>query len=410
MTFRLLPKDVTFFDLFVADGENLQAAATRLHEMVSTYDRLDERVAEIQRLEKRGDEIDREITQRLEDAFITPFDREDIHELTVQLDDVVDGIQAVAETFVIYDIERADRRGSRAHPDPRRPGRSSSSRRCASSMGSRTSSPPRAGPRPRARGRRAVAGGGRRGCSATGRTRSRSSSGATSTASSRTRSMPPRTRPRRSSGCSTRRPEDASGRLAIQRSSARSRPAIAVAELEPAQGVGEADRARVVAAVRRRIDRWNASRPNEAASACRVRSGASWARTSSTSRRNDGCAQRSDRRAGSRRRRRSRRASSASARRAPAPEREQGGHPRGGGPRDGGAAVPIAVRRRGAGCRRGAVAVPSVGLGLAGHDRHGRMVAAAVSTPGHRGGQRCVPARPVRPGGGTRSRRRGPCG
>ena len=104
MPFRLLPKDVRFFDLFIADGENLQAAARRLREMIDTYDDLDARVAEIQRLEKRGDDIDREINLRLEDAFITPFDREDILELTVKLDDVVDGIQATAETFVIYDI------------------------------------------------------------------------------------------------------------------------------------------------------------------------------------------------------------------------------------------------------------------------------------------------------------------
>ena len=106
MTFRLLPKDVKFFDLFTADGENLQVAAHALHDLVTSFDRLDERVAEIQVLEKRGDEIDREISQRLEDAFITPFDREDIHELTVRLDDVVDGIQATAETFVIYGVER----------------------------------------------------------------------------------------------------------------------------------------------------------------------------------------------------------------------------------------------------------------------------------------------------------------
>ena len=106
MTFRLLPKDVRFFELFVQDGENLQAAAARLHEMVSTYENIDEHVVEIQRLEKAGDVIDREINRRLEDAFITPFDREDIHELTVRLDDVVDGIQAVAETLVIYDIRQ----------------------------------------------------------------------------------------------------------------------------------------------------------------------------------------------------------------------------------------------------------------------------------------------------------------
>jgi uncharacterized protein len=106
MTFRLLPKDVRFFELFVADGENLRAAASRLHEMVTTYENVDAHVVEIQRLEKAGDVIDREINRRLEDAFITPFDREDIHELTVRLDDVVDGIQAIAETLVIYDIDR----------------------------------------------------------------------------------------------------------------------------------------------------------------------------------------------------------------------------------------------------------------------------------------------------------------
>ena len=105
MTFRLLPKDVRFFELFVADGENLRAAASRLYEMITTYENVDEHVVEIQRLEKVGDDIDRQISQKLEDAFITPFDREDILELTVQLDDVVDGIQATAETFVIYDIK-----------------------------------------------------------------------------------------------------------------------------------------------------------------------------------------------------------------------------------------------------------------------------------------------------------------
>jgi predicted phosphate transport protein (TIGR00153 family) len=106
MSFRLLPKDVRFFDLFVADGENLRTAAVKLRDMVESYDDLDRRVSEIQDLEKQGDGIDREINQRLEDAFVTPFDREDIHELTVRLDDVVDGIQATAETFVIYGIDQ----------------------------------------------------------------------------------------------------------------------------------------------------------------------------------------------------------------------------------------------------------------------------------------------------------------
>lgn len=106
MVFRLIPKDVKFFDLFIEDGDNLSKAASRLSEMVTKFDRLDERIAEIQALEKHGDEIDEEITRRLEAAFVTPFDREDIHELVVRLDDVVDIIQAVAETLVIYDVKR----------------------------------------------------------------------------------------------------------------------------------------------------------------------------------------------------------------------------------------------------------------------------------------------------------------
>ena len=104
MSFRLLPKDPKFFELFIADGDNLEAAAGALNEMVEQYDRLDERIAGIQALEKAGDEIDREVTRKLEDAFVTPFDREDIHELVARLDDVVDGIQAIAETFVIYGV------------------------------------------------------------------------------------------------------------------------------------------------------------------------------------------------------------------------------------------------------------------------------------------------------------------
>ncbi len=103
---RLIPRDEKFYDLFIKDGENLLEAARQLEIMVGSYDRLDERIAEIQALEKRGDEIDTEIAARLERAFITPFDRQDIHELMTHLDDVVDGIQASAETFLIYGIEQ----------------------------------------------------------------------------------------------------------------------------------------------------------------------------------------------------------------------------------------------------------------------------------------------------------------
>jgi len=103
---RLIPRDEKFFDLFVEDGRIIVEAARALDAMVREYDRLHERVAEIQALEKQGDQVDHEVAARLERSFVTPFDREDIHELTVHLDDVLDGIQATAETFVIYKVTK----------------------------------------------------------------------------------------------------------------------------------------------------------------------------------------------------------------------------------------------------------------------------------------------------------------
>lgn len=102
---RLIPKDEAFQEIFIKDGENLLEAARALNGLFSEFDRLDERVGAIQALEHQGDEIDIEIAARLERSFITPFDREDIHELSARLDDVVDGIQEAAETVVIYGIE-----------------------------------------------------------------------------------------------------------------------------------------------------------------------------------------------------------------------------------------------------------------------------------------------------------------
>jgi len=104
VSLRLMPRDVKFYDMFIADGENLLAAANELNELMSSYDKLDERIARIQALEHQGDEIGDEIGERLDEAFITPFDREDIHELARRMDDVVDGVQETAETMQIYDI------------------------------------------------------------------------------------------------------------------------------------------------------------------------------------------------------------------------------------------------------------------------------------------------------------------
>ena len=105
VSLRLMPRDVKFYDMFIADGANLLAASRELSELMTSYDQLDARIARIQVLEHSGDEIGDEIGERLDHAFITPLDREDIFELARRMDDVVDGIQETAEAMQIYAIE-----------------------------------------------------------------------------------------------------------------------------------------------------------------------------------------------------------------------------------------------------------------------------------------------------------------
>jgi len=103
---RLIPRDEKFFELFRQSAAYLLTAARNLEAMIISYDRLDERVSEIRSIEHEADMVDVEIRLRLERAFMTPFDREDIHELSSRLDDIVDEIQEIAEAFLIYHVER----------------------------------------------------------------------------------------------------------------------------------------------------------------------------------------------------------------------------------------------------------------------------------------------------------------
>jgi predicted phosphate transport protein (TIGR00153 family) len=102
---RLIPREERFFDLFADDAANMLDAARLLEAMLRSYDAPEQRAREIRDAEHRGDEISHDIGRRLESTFVTPFDREDIHALISALDDVVDFIEEVADTFILYRIE-----------------------------------------------------------------------------------------------------------------------------------------------------------------------------------------------------------------------------------------------------------------------------------------------------------------
>jgi len=101
---RLLPREEGFFDLFVEQAENIHAGAAALVKMLSHYTGVPEQVQSIKAIEHQGDDIAHNLLTKLNQTFITPLDREDIHELCSQLDDVIDLIDAAASRFVLYRV------------------------------------------------------------------------------------------------------------------------------------------------------------------------------------------------------------------------------------------------------------------------------------------------------------------
>ena len=102
----LIPRDNSFFDMFSQMSENLIAGARTMVELFSDYRDVEAKVAEIRRIERIGDEMTHAVLTKLNQTFITPFDREDIHQLTSSLDDVLDFINASGARILMYRITK----------------------------------------------------------------------------------------------------------------------------------------------------------------------------------------------------------------------------------------------------------------------------------------------------------------
>ena len=112
MAFRLIPREERFYDDFVALGEQIRLGAGLLEDMLAGDRPIWDKADEIKEIEHKCDFLTHEIIQRLHRTFVTPLDREDIHELARSLDDVMDAIDASAGVIRLYQIDhvRADAR------------------------------------------------------------------------------------------------------------------------------------------------------------------------------------------------------------------------------------------------------------------------------------------------------------
>jgi predicted phosphate transport protein (TIGR00153 family) len=103
MRFRLVPTDDRFFDLFIDSAKNAEECARRLLHLVSDPG-AKERFDPVIECERKGDQLTTDILHRLDTTFVTPFDREDIHALAEELDDVVDDMYQVGALLQVIPV------------------------------------------------------------------------------------------------------------------------------------------------------------------------------------------------------------------------------------------------------------------------------------------------------------------
>src|SRR5215510_3552043 len=103
--FRLMPKEEKYYDLFNRLASHLSQAAQKQQQLFNDFDNRVEYADQIKQIEHVCDELTHDIIKRLNQTFITPIDREDIHALASGLDDVVDAIEYTAKRVILYRVD-----------------------------------------------------------------------------------------------------------------------------------------------------------------------------------------------------------------------------------------------------------------------------------------------------------------
>ena len=104
MLSRLIPRDEQFFDLFNQLAVHLKAAAILLSRLFAEPHNTTELGRQIKDIEHQADVLTLSINTRIDKSFITPIDREDIHQLASRLDDVIDRLDGTARRVVMLHI------------------------------------------------------------------------------------------------------------------------------------------------------------------------------------------------------------------------------------------------------------------------------------------------------------------
>lgn len=102
---RLIPRETKFYDMFVEMARNLIAGSQLMKSLLENFQDVPAQVAKLKDIEHHGDDMMHALMTKLNQTFITPFDREDIHRLASSIDDVLDLLNAAGDRIMVYKIK-----------------------------------------------------------------------------------------------------------------------------------------------------------------------------------------------------------------------------------------------------------------------------------------------------------------
>jgi predicted phosphate transport protein (TIGR00153 family) len=106
---RITPQESSFYEMFTQSADSLVGAADALAELVQPQADRDEIAERMRELEHACDASTHRIMRRINETFVTPFEREDIYNLASCLDDVMDYMEAAVDLVALYGIDELPR-------------------------------------------------------------------------------------------------------------------------------------------------------------------------------------------------------------------------------------------------------------------------------------------------------------
>lgn len=101
---KLMPREGKFFDYFNDHAEQILQGAIELNAFMNDIDNIETHVRNVETIEKRADKITQQTVALLHKTFITPLDRDEIHQLISKMDDILDMIEDVAQSMFLYNV------------------------------------------------------------------------------------------------------------------------------------------------------------------------------------------------------------------------------------------------------------------------------------------------------------------